>query len=124
VPLILLSLLVFQIKHFLCDFVLQTSDQIRNKGTYLHPAGILHAGLHALGSIPALLVLSREPLPIAILVVGEFLLHYHADWSKAQIDRRLRLNDQSSLYWAIFGADQLIHQLTYLAMVYAILHLF
>jgi hypothetical protein len=124
VPLILLSLLVFQIKHFLCDFVLQTSDQIRNKGTYLHPAGILHAGLHALGSIPALLVLSRDPLPIAILVVGEFLLHYHADWSKAQIDRRLRLNDQSSLYWAIFGADQMIHQLTYLAMVYAILYLF
>ncbi len=123
-PLILLSLLVFQIKHFLCDFVFQTSDQIRNKGTYLHPAGILHAGLHALGSIPALLVLSREPLPVAVLVLGEFLVHYHTDWTKAQIDRRLALNDQSSLYWAIFGADQLIHQLTYLAMVYAILYLF
>jgi len=127
--LILLSMLAFQIKHFLCDFVLQTYDQIRFKGKYLHPAGLLHAGLHMVGSIPALLILfvpsfSGAALPIAVLIVAEFLIHYHTDWAKAKLDGWLRLNDQSSLYWAIFGGDQVVHQLTYVGMIYGALYLF
>jgi hypothetical protein len=122
--LILLSMFLFQIKHFVCDFLLQTYDQIRFKGKYLHPAGLLHAGLHMLGSIPALLVLTWSPVTIAALVVAEFLIHYHTDWAKAQLDSALRLNDQNSLYWAIFGGDQLVHQLTYIGMIYAALYLF
>jgi len=119
---ILLAMLVFQIKHFLCDFVLQTSEQVRNKGTYLHPAGIVHAGLHAIGSIPALLILTRSPLPLIALPVFEFAFHYHTDWAKVKLDRYLRLNDQNTLYWVIFGTDQLIHQLTYIAMTAAVLY--
>jgi len=118
---VLLALLIFQIKHFLCDFVLQTSNQVRNKGRYLHMAGITHAGLHMLGSIPALLVLTEVPVVVAALVLGEFLVHYHTDWAKSQIDRALRLNDTNALYWTIFGSDQLIHQLTYLGMAYGAL---
>jgi hypothetical protein len=122
--LILWSMFLFQIKHFICDFLLQTYDQIRFKGKYLHPAGLMHAGLHMLGSIPALLVLTRSPVTIAVLVVAEFLVHYHTDWAKAQLDSALRLNDQNSLYWAIFGGDQLVHQLTYVGMISAALYLF
>ena len=117
-------MLAFQIKHYLCDFLLQTYELIRYKGKYLHPAGLLHAGLHMLGSIPALLVLTRAPTTIAILVVAEFLIHYHTDWAKARLDSTLRLNDQNSLYWAIFGGDQLVHQLTYVGMIYAAINLF
>jgi hypothetical protein len=124
VALILLSMLIFQIKHFLCDFVFQSSNQIRHKGIYLHPAGLQHAGLHMLGSVPALLVLSRAPLPLIVLLLAEFVLHYHVDWTKVRLDTNLRLNDTNSTYWMIFGGDQLIHQLTYLAMIYAILFLF
>ncbi|HSM95915.1 MAG TPA: DUF3307 domain-containing protein [Rhizomicrobium sp.] len=118
---VLLALLIFQIKHFLSDFVLQTSNQVLNKGRYLHMGGITHAGLHMLGSVPALLVLTRVPFVVMALLLGEFLIHYHTDWSKAQIDRALRLNDTNTLYWTIFGSDQLIHQLTYLGMCYAAL---
>lgn len=122
--LILLSLFVFQIKHFVCDFLLQTYDQIRFKGKYLHPAGLLHAGLHMVGSVPALWVLTHTPATIATLVIAEFLIHYHTDYAKARLDGSLRLNDQNSLYWAIFGGDQLIHQLTYVGMIYAAVYLF
>ncbi len=121
---IFLSLLLFQIKHFLFDFALQTTYQVRHKGDYLHPAGLIHAGLHALGSIPALYVLTQAPVLIAGFAVFEFLLHYHIDWAKAQIDRKLKPSHTSSLYWTIFGADQLAHQLTYLGMVYAMLRFF
>jgi hypothetical protein len=120
---VLLALLIFQIKHFLCDFVLQTAYQVRNKGQYLHAGGIIHAGLHMLGSIPALLVLTLSPGVAVVLLLGEFLIHYHTDWAKVQIDRALRLNDTNTLYWTVFGSDQLIHQLTYLGMTYGALHL-
>jgi hypothetical protein len=120
---ILLALVVFQLKHFLCDFVLQNSYQIRNKGVYLHTGGLIHAGLHALGSLPALLIVTGTPSLIAALLAAEFVIHYHTDWAKARIDSRLRLNDTSTLYWTIFGSDQLVHQLTYLGMVYAALRL-
>jgi hypothetical protein len=122
--LILLSMFIFQIKHFVCDFLLQTYDQIRFKGQYLHPAGLLHAGLHMVGSIPALLVLTHAPMTIVALVVAELLIHYHTDYAKARLDSSLRLNDQNSLYWAIFGGDQLIHQLTYIGMICAAVYLF
>jgi len=124
VQMILLAMLVFQAKHFLCDFVLQSYDRVQKKGIYLHPAGLLHAGEHAVMSIPALLCLSQAPVPIAILVLGEFVVHYHADWLKAQLDRFLKLSDRDLLFWVIYGADQLIHQITYIGMIYAILLLF
>jgi hypothetical protein len=41
-----------------------------------------------------------------------------------RLDRQLRLNDTNTLYWIIFGGDQLIHQLTYIAMIAAALYLF
>lgn len=117
-PLILTTLLIFQVKHFLCDFVLQPYSIVVKKGIYLHPAGLLHAGLHALGSIPALLLLLHAPQTIALFILGEFVVHYHVDWTKANIDRVLKLDNRSSLHWAIFGADQMIHQFTYLAMIF------
>jgi Protein of unknown function (DUF3307) len=122
IDLVLLAMLIFQIKHFLCDFVLQTSQQVRYKGVYFHPAGLLHAGLHAVGSLPALLILSHSPELIGGLMLFEFVLHYHVDWVKARLDTTMRLNDQSSVYWMIFGIDQLVHQLTYVGMIYLVLH--
>lgn len=118
---VLLALVIFQIKHFLCDFVLQTSAQIRNKGNYLHWGGLTHAGLHVVGSVPALWVLTHTQWVIGAMLLGEFVIHYHTDWAKARIDRMLRLNDTNTLYWTIFGSDQLIHQMTYLAMTYGAL---
>jgi hypothetical protein len=122
--LLLLSLLLFQIKHFLFDFVLQNSYQIRHKGDYLHPGGLLHAGGHALGSIPALWMLTQAPNVIAGFVLFEFVLHYHIDWAKAHVDRALHLNHNNHAYWVVFGADQFAHQLTYLGMAYAVLRYF
>lgn len=115
--LILIGLSVFQLKHFLCDFVLQTSYQFKNKGYYGHPGGLVHAGLHGIGSIPALLVFTQVPATIAMLVVGEMIVHYHTDWLKEQIDRRMNWTYEHAPYWFIFGGDQVVHQFTYIGIV-------
>ena len=114
---VLSALALFQLKHFACDFALQTPRQIQAKGSYGALPGLEHAGLHAIASLPALLILTRVPGLIGAMMLGEFVLHYHVDWSKARIDRTRRLNDTTTAYWVVFGFDQLLHQMTYLTLV-------
>jgi Protein of unknown function (DUF3307) len=118
--LVLGALLAFEIKHFLCDFVLQTAWQVRTKGIYGHAGGFVHAGLHILGSIPALLILGCGIETAAIILIVEFAVHYHMDWAKANIDRIMQWGHNNQRYWMLFGTDQLVHQLTYLGIVYVV----
>jgi hypothetical protein len=111
------SLVLFETKHYICDFVLQTAYQYRNKGIYGHPGGLIHAGLHIVGSIPALLVMTQTTWLIAAILAAEFVVHYHVDWFKEQINKRLELTVDGSRYWVVFGADQLTHQLTYVIIL-------
>src|SRR5580765_6922890 len=89
--LLLSSLALFEVKHFVCDFVLQTAYQYRNKGIYGHPAGFLHAGLHAAGSLPAVLIMTQTAWLAAAILAAEFAVHYHVDWLKEQINKRKAL---------------------------------
>jgi len=114
----LIALVLFQIKHCLCDFVLQTQSQVMAKGTYGALGGLSHAGLHAVASIPALYVLTSSPLIILALIAFEFVLHYHVDFTKARVDAAGGWTVADQQYWIVFGLDQFIHQLTYLAFVY------
>jgi len=121
VSLVLWAFAAFQLKHFLGDFVLQTKTQVVNKGFYGRRGGIAHAATHALLSVPVLVLLTRAPVLIAAAAVVEFLVHYHIDWAKARTDRVMGWSDRDSIYWAAFGIDQLLHQLTYLAIVAVLL---
>jgi hypothetical protein len=109
-------LIALEIKHFICDYPLQTLYQLRNKGTYLHPGGILHSGIHALMTMA---VFPFAPPTVALgagIVVGEFLIHYHIDWSKEQVIRRMGWTSNDREFWWAIGADQFFHHLTYIAI--------
>jgi hypothetical protein len=108
---------LFQFKHYLFDFLFQTGYQLRNKRTYGHPGGLLHAGLHALGSIPALYVLHAPVWLIAALILGEFAVHYHVDWLKEQVLRATGWTSKDFGFWQALGIDQMLHHLTYVAML-------
>lgn len=114
--LILAVLAALQVKHFVFDFVLQRPYSFfQNKGIYGHPAGIIHAGLHGLGSIPAILIMPPSFLVGAAIVIGEVIIHYHIDWTKEQVERRHKLT--AAGHSLALGADQLAHQLTYVGML-------
>ena len=117
VGVMLWSLLAFEAKHFICDFVIQTEWQVRTKGIYGHPGGFVHAGAHALTSIPAILVWGPSLKLMATLVIVEFLIHYHMDFAKEQIGKRKGLKVNMGAYWTLFGFDQFVHQLTYVGML-------
>lgn len=114
--LLLISLLM--LKHFVCDFVLQTAYQAHNKGFYGHPGGLLHAAIHALGSVAAL-GLAAAPAPtIAAIAVAEFALHYHIDFFKERLTRAQGWTPSQRAFWIALGFDQLLHGLTYVAIVW------
>ncbi|HEV2650590.1 MAG TPA: DUF3307 domain-containing protein [Rhizomicrobium sp.] len=115
------ALTAFQLKHFLADFVLQSEYQVRTKGIYGHFGGFIHSGIHVILSIPALLILGAAPVGILIVMVVEFVIHYHTDWTKSKIDEVKQWGITDVRYWMIFGLDQLAHQLTYIAIVAAFL---
>jgi hypothetical protein len=113
---LLLVFVVLQTKHFICDYPLQTLWMIKNKGTYGHPGGIIHSGIHALATTTAFLILTPTLLVGLGIMAGEFLLHYHIDWGKEQIIRRAHVTATDREFWWAIGFDQLLHHLTYIAI--------
>lgn len=120
---ILVVLLGLQAKHFLFDFVFQSDWQVRNKGRYGHAGGLVHSGLHAAGTFAVMglaTLFGSTTLGLAlVLAAADFLIHYHIDWSKAQISRRLQLTPDRHGFWIALGADQTAHQLTNLGLMAA-----
>jgi hypothetical protein len=53
----------------------------------------------------------------AAIVAGEFVVHYHLDWSKEQLIKRFKLTQSDPWFWYLFGLDQLGHMLTYVAII-------
>jgi hypothetical protein len=118
VLLALAAVAVLMCKHAVADFYLQTAYQYCNKGIYGHPGGFIHAGIHVALTPLAYLVLVPGSLLIAGgIALGEFLLHYHIDWLKEQITHGNAWTPQNRGFWYALGTDQLIHGLTYLAIV-------
>ncbi len=107
---------ILLVKHMVFDFVLQTPYQLANKHQYGHPGGLLHAGLHAIGTLAAIAVARPSPAIAAVVLAAEFAVHYNVDWAKEQLLRRAGWPRTDGRYWAVFGADQLIHNLGYLVM--------
>jgi hypothetical protein len=111
------ALLWLFIKHFVCDFPLQVfSWMYKNKGTYGHAGGLTHAALHGLGT---LLVLAYWLGAHAwLLALSDMVVHYHIDWAKMNINKKFNLRaDNSEWFWISLGVDQLLHHLTYFAII-------
>lgn len=116
---VLLLFCLLQIKHMFADFYLQTPRMLSGRGTYLHLGRAQHAGVHTVGSVIVFAAIGAAPLFIAAVVAAEWLLHFHIDyWKGRQCDRK-QLDPFKAAYWRATGADQALHQLTYVGMVWA-----
>lgn len=102
-------------KHFIVDFLLQTKYQWSNKGKYGHPGGLLHAGLHGMGT--ALVAAFFGPfLAVALM---DAVVHYHVDWAKVNVNAKMGWGPTTSeKFWWLLGADQYVHTLTYVLIAW------
>jgi Protein of unknown function (DUF3307) len=117
----LAAVAVLMFKHAVADFYLQTPYQYLNKGTYGHPGGFLHAGIHAALTPFVYLVLVPSSLLLVLgITLAEFAVHYHVDWLKEQVTHRNGWTSHDRGFWYALGTDQLVHGLTYVAIVAAL----
>jgi len=104
------------LKHFFCDFPLQGPYMYKNKGTYGHPGGLLHAGVHVAGTFLCVAVFS--PAWATAMALFDGVIHYHVDWAKMKTCASLNLKpDNSESFWILLGLDQLLHYMTYVLIV-------
>lgn len=111
----LLLALLF-IKHFLCDYPLQTSWMLRKS----HPTEwfwplTTHAAFHAGFTLVILLFFTNVPFALSVALL-EFSAHWNIDYAKAQYSKA---KFGSTAFWNHLGLDQLFHNLTYLAIIFA-----
>lgn len=110
--------LVLFVKHFVVDFLLQRPYQYLNKGTYGHPGGVLHAGLHGTATMLSLRLFGYDVKLAMILGLLDTVLHYHIDWAKVNINRHYGWTATThEQYWWLLGLDQLLHTLTYILII-------
>ena len=115
---LLTTLFCLFVKHFVCDFPLQIwSWMYRNKGSYMHLGGIVHAAIHGIGTFVVLVFFDFTSAWLAGLF--DMLVHYHIDWAKMNLNARYQLKpDNSEWFWIALGFDQLLHHATYFIIVY------
>jgi len=113
---IILLLFLFGIKHFIVDFLLQQKYQYSNKGIYGHPGGLLHAGLHGLGTVACLFWVN--PIWAVIMAFFDAIVHYHVDWAKTNINQLYGWTATThEQFWWLLGLDQFLHYLTYVVII-------
>ncbi|MCI4661915.1 MAG: DUF3307 domain-containing protein [Neomegalonema sp.] len=136
--LLILMALLF-VKHLFAEGPLQSCYQVENKGTFMHLGGLYHVGTHMALSAAMLLIwwlatgVALSPSFVIGLLAFEFWIHYAIDYGKSWVDRRykwttrIRQEDNTTavvindtFYFTIFLLDQMLHSLTYVAMIYAV----
>lgn len=115
---LLILLFLLQIKHMFADYFLQTPKMLAGRGQYWHMGRAQHASVHLVGSILAFVLVGTNLLALIVLVVAEWVVHFHIDWWKASYSDKKALAPDQAAFWRAAGFDQALHQLTYLAMAW------
>lgn len=119
---ILILFALFQAKHYVADFYIQTYQQTIRKGIYRDPIGISHSFDHMLGTMIVFFIFCFfYPLPFLKILLVTFLegiAHYHIDWVKVKYGSK---DTTKPIFWNQFGLDQFAHQITYILMIWYLL---
>lgn len=112
-------LFALTVKHFLADFPLQFPFMYKNKGIYGHLGGVAHALVHFVGTGWVFVLFGFAFLPCVLLAALDSVVHYHVDWTKYYINRKMGWTPTTTDYfWYLLGLDQLLHYLTYFLLVW------
>lgn len=115
---LLLILVLLQIKHWYIDFVNQSMEEVNSKGIYGNRLGIWHSAKQGIGTVFCILFVTGFPFFSVVLGILDAIVHYHVDWAKMNWGNR---DIKTPQFWTHLGLDQMIHQLTYIGIVYLVI---
>lgn len=117
-----LLLVIYQLKHFIADFLLQHNymlKKIRPGWDFILPLS-LHCLVHAVLTLGVCLFYKPELWWLAIV---DFCTHFFLDRVRSGPRYLGRYNDvNQTIFWWILGFDQLLHHLTHLWIVWMIVY--
>jgi hypothetical protein len=114
----LLALVSLQVKHLICDGPLQTLRMVQDKSFYGRPQGVLHAAIHLVGTAIVFMLFGMPLKIVALLALVDGAIHYHIDFIKNNLVRAKGWGTEDSPYWWAFTADQMLHHMTYVLLVW------
>jgi len=113
--------IAFRIKHFACDFLLQTDWMAITKATPCNDgrkALLIHSLIHAAGTFVVVMLFVPSLWWLAIL---DFFLHGLVDFIKGRITYRMQWTPKDTKFWWAIGLDQEVHNYTHLAYILLII---
>jgi hypothetical protein len=110
---IFLLLILFQIKHFLCDYPLQTPYMLKKFSADWRKPLTAHAGVHAAGTYLICLFFGGI-FGALVLAMLDFTAHFAIDRAKV-VYGSFPMEDKR--FWWALGLDQAAHHLTHLLII-------
>ena len=118
---IFLLLLCFQVKHFICDYLLQNTymlGKFKKEGWEL-PL-LSHTGVHFLGTFVLTFLFTNNLWLALFLGTADLVIHFIVDRMKAHPEVGGRYHQENPKFWWCLGADQAAHHLTHYLLIYLI----
>lgn len=108
-------LICFQIKHFVCDYPLQSQYMLKkmNESGWVKPLAA-HAGVHSIFTFLIVAVFGGLFLAIPMAIL-DFVVHFAIDRIKVKYSKGV--NPSESKFWAYLGLDQMAHHLTHYTII-------
>ena len=121
---LLVLLLVFQIKHFICDYPLQNTYMLgKMKSTGWVKPLATHSAVHAWFTFLILLLVQPSNVLLYLLLpVADFILHFIVDRIKASPNLGGKFKPEQPYFWWALGADQMAHHIINYVFIYIILN--
>ena len=116
---IFILLILFQVKHFLADYLFQTPYMIGklNKKGWVLPL-LAHAAVHTFSTLGILLVFAPS---LWYLSIFDGVVHFTMDRIKASPNLLNRWGPDKAYFWWVLGLDQMVHHLTHYTIIYLII---
>lgn len=113
-------LILFEIKHFFCDWLFQTDWMVEGKGRrrgWIAPLAA-HALSHGFWTGAIILAWSRDLTTAIICGIADTFAHFVIDRIKSSPNILGKYKSTEKYFWVILGADQAAHHLTYLTIIF------
>lgn len=115
-----LLLVILQVKHFICDYPLQTPYMLQKASVdkWIKPL-LAHSIVHSVGTF---LVFAYFNVAYALcFAMADLILHFIVDRIKASPNIGNRWGIEKPQFWWALGLDQMSHHLINFAFVYILL---
>ncbi len=112
-------LVVFEIKHFVADYMLQTTYMLgkgKKGNEWILPLSA-HCGVHALHTLVIVFIYTGSIYKALAATVFDFVTHFIMDRVKASPDMLGRFNPSQAEFWQSLGLDQGVHHIIHFLII-------